>query len=281
MPPTSSVSTDAQGKYVIAGVSPGEYAVAVSKSGYNPGSVTITVTAGQSTTANISLGVNNTATIPTSGLIAYYPFNGNANDASGAGYNLLIQGATLCADRFGKVNSAFSFSGGNQFISGPIKQFQSFTLSLWFKAAQPTTQYPTMFMLYDTTCAQSICTSISCNIDGTAYSTQLFGLVYWAGYAPPNNGVFSGISSSIPSYNKWHHIVCCFNSTMLVAQFYVDNVLNNTHQATFQPDFSIINKLKLSNNDFIGQLDDVHIYNRVLNSSEIDNLYHEGGWTGQ
>ena len=35
------------------------------------------------------------------GLVAYYPFNGNANDASGNGNNGTVNGATLTTDRFG------------------------------------------------------------------------------------------------------------------------------------------------------------------------------------
>lgn len=54
-PPTSAVSTDAQGKYTIDGVSPGQYTVVASKTGYNPDSVTISVTAGKTTTADIYL----------------------------------------------------------------------------------------------------------------------------------------------------------------------------------------------------------------------------------
>jgi hypothetical protein len=46
-----------------------------------------------------------------SGLIAYYPFNGNANDESGNGHNGTIYGSTLTADRMGNPNSAFYFNG--------------------------------------------------------------------------------------------------------------------------------------------------------------------------
>ena len=44
------------------------------------------------------------------GLVAYYPFNGNANDESGNGYNGTVYGATLTYDRFGNPNSAYSFN---------------------------------------------------------------------------------------------------------------------------------------------------------------------------
>ena len=47
----------------------------------------------------------------TNGLVAYYPFNGNANDESGNGNNASYSGAVLAADRFGVANKAFHFTG--------------------------------------------------------------------------------------------------------------------------------------------------------------------------
>ena len=47
------------------------------------------------------------------GLIAYYPFNGNANDESGNGNDGTVNGATLTNDRFGNEDSAYSFDGNN------------------------------------------------------------------------------------------------------------------------------------------------------------------------
>ncbi|MEI6260974.1 MAG: hypothetical protein WCR46_13855 [Deltaproteobacteria bacterium] len=44
------------------------------------------------------------------GLVACYPFNGNANDESGNGHHgTVIGGAVLTTDRFGNANSAYSF----------------------------------------------------------------------------------------------------------------------------------------------------------------------------
>jgi hypothetical protein len=51
--------------------------------------------------------------VPSNGLVAYYPFNGNANDASGNGNNGTVNGATLTSDRFGNVNKAINFDLGN------------------------------------------------------------------------------------------------------------------------------------------------------------------------
>ena len=46
------------------------------------------------------------------GLVAYYPFNGNANDASGNGYHGVVNGAIPGVDRFGNPNASYSGSSG-------------------------------------------------------------------------------------------------------------------------------------------------------------------------
>ena len=53
------------------------------------------------------------------GLVAYYPFNGNANDESGNGNNGEVNGATLAEDRFGGAGKAYSFDGENDWIELP------------------------------------------------------------------------------------------------------------------------------------------------------------------
>ncbi|NCO54636.1 MAG: hypothetical protein COS14_10790 [Bacteroidetes bacterium CG02_land_8_20_14_3_00_31_25] len=62
---------------------------------------------------------------PDSCLVAYYPFNGNANDESGNGNNGTVNGAILSADRFGVANNAYSFDGVNDFFSENICTFVS------------------------------------------------------------------------------------------------------------------------------------------------------------
>jgi hypothetical protein len=49
--------------------------------------------------------------IPIDGLVAYYPFNGNADDESGNGNHGIVYGSTPVSDRFSNENSAYSFDG--------------------------------------------------------------------------------------------------------------------------------------------------------------------------
>lgn len=51
------------------------------------------------------------AYLPTNGLVAWYPFNGSANDESGNGNNGTVNGANLTTDRDGNANSAYDFDG--------------------------------------------------------------------------------------------------------------------------------------------------------------------------
>jgi len=73
----------------------------------------------------------------TDGLVAYYPFDGDANDASGFGNHGTVKGATLTADRFGNANSAYQFDGANARIvvsSNPsLNPSNQLTVAFWLK----------------------------------------------------------------------------------------------------------------------------------------------------
>jgi len=79
--------------------------------------------------------------VPSSGLVGWWPFTGNAIDSSGNGNNGTVNGAVLVADRFGNINRAYNFDGTSSFISVSNNQtinFQSgnqFTFSYWINAA--------------------------------------------------------------------------------------------------------------------------------------------------
>jgi hypothetical protein len=87
--------------------------------------------------AAILLSLNLIAQIPSNGLVGYYPFSGNANDFSGNNNNGTVNGATLTSDRFGKLNSAYSFNGLGNSISIPHNNTMfdftdSMSISIWY-----------------------------------------------------------------------------------------------------------------------------------------------------
>ncbi|MGE0259640.1 MAG: LamG domain-containing protein [Alphaproteobacteria bacterium] len=82
------------------------------------------------------------STSSSASLVAYYPFNGNANDESGNGNNGTVFGATLTTDRFGNPDSAYSFNGLDNFIraSGAGLPTTDRTVILWFDATTVATR---------------------------------------------------------------------------------------------------------------------------------------------
>ena len=82
-------------------------------------------------------------------IVAYYPFNGNANDASGFNNNGTVNGAVPASDRMGNPSQAYLFNGSSSWIQVPnsasLNFDSSITVAFWMniKAAYPTReQYP-------------------------------------------------------------------------------------------------------------------------------------------
>jgi hypothetical protein len=73
------------------------------------------------------------------GLMAYYPFSGNANDVSGNNNNPVFNNATLTADRFGNPNSAYSFNGTSNYMripnSATLNYNTQMSVTAWVKVA--------------------------------------------------------------------------------------------------------------------------------------------------
>jgi len=142
------------------------------------------------------------AQIPASGLVAYYPFNGNANDESGNGNDGTVNGATLTVDRFGKSNSAYNLYGNdlNKITLSPFTPPSIITISLWFNPvdAGPTTglQGSTLFSN----------TEKFVNHDQVAVWMSGGVLTFYISNAA-GTGYFVASNSYI-SLNKWHHLVC-------------------------------------------------------------------------
>jgi len=67
------------------------------------------------------------------GLVAYYPFTGDANDASGNGHHGTVHGATPCAGPNGFGN-AYSFDGDDYIrVSDPPSVTTAVTFAAWVK----------------------------------------------------------------------------------------------------------------------------------------------------
>jgi len=90
-------------------------------------------------TTLLLVSTNLFAQIPVKGLVAWYPFSGNANDFTDNNNNGTVNGATLTTDRFGNPSSAYSFDGVSNNILihsdtnlAPYGK-SNYTVSLWVK----------------------------------------------------------------------------------------------------------------------------------------------------
>ncbi|MDH3623486.1 MAG: hypothetical protein OEQ49_06395 [Myxococcales bacterium] len=64
-------------------------------------------------------GAGGGSAVPTEGLLAHYPFSGDARDHSGNGYDGTVNGPVLATDRFGTSDGAYSLDGVDDVISLP------------------------------------------------------------------------------------------------------------------------------------------------------------------
>ncbi len=89
---------------------------------------------------SIGVSVRDTTIKQTGDLVAFYPFNGNANDNSGFNNNGTVSGATLTTDRWGNVASAYTFDGINDNIqvstSSSLNFQNSVTINFWIKVGE-------------------------------------------------------------------------------------------------------------------------------------------------
>jgi gliding motility-associated-like protein len=227
----------------------------------------------------------------TAGLVAYYPFSGNANDVSGNGMNGTVNGASLTKDRFGNANSAYSFDGVNDFIEiipkSSMSKFNDFTLSVWSKNEGWKNQtsdrqyifdghaagkdvsgnlYKEGFMIY----YDSLSSSISANA-GILYSETDYSKFY------TNTNDTSKLS------NKWHHIILKRNGDKLSMFFDgvpVNHATGNSVSQALNMDhpwyigtFCGNNPNYVGNGSYKGAIDDLIIYNRAMSDKEIQSLY--------
>lgn len=203
------------------------------------------------------------------GLIAYYPFNGNANDESGNGNNGVVHGAVLTQDRFGNNNKAYYFSSLNcgTYIGANINTASiqnALTISFWVSRIGAGCLGPRIMKFY----APS---------DGPG--TVVFN---WDNSTNPSVGfVTSSLISTFYSYNNvsnnvWTHL--CFTNDGTQAKLYQDGILlsQNPSSGTISlaSNASFGRQTNSAYDALNGNLDDIRIYNRALTADEVTELYN-------
>ena len=210
--------------------------------------------------------------IPTNGLVAYYPFNGNANDESGNDNNGIVHGATLTEDRFGNSNSAYVFPNNTDDIevlnSAELQLTASYTISLWIN---PLSSYGSATYYYSIL-----------NKWGTNYNASYAIVLTLSGhpeFITHDGNNYALIGKEPVPLNQWTNITVVQKHD--TGMIYINGVLDTIRTGMGTP-LIVNNSLSIGANmvsyasDCIsGKLDDIIIYSRALNSSEINSLFYQ------
>ena len=194
----------------------------------------------------------------TDGLVAYYPFNGNANDESGNGNHGVVYGATLTEDRQVQSNRAYHFDGYTNYIA--VQDSESLhipgqiTMAAWIYIDSYTSDW----------------SPILCK----GYAEDSYRLNVYQGKLAIQIGYQTHGSIDIPQ-NQWVHVAATWDGYTL--RFYVNGVQdpvsfgfiwNNNNDELF------IGMDPPGLTEYMhGKIDEVRIYNRALSDAEIQELY--------
>ncbi|TCZ74422.1 LamG-like jellyroll fold domain-containing protein [Flaviaesturariibacter aridisoli] len=217
------------------------------------------------------------------GLVANYPFNGTANDATGNGHNAAVQGgAVFSTDRFGNVSSAMSFDGIDDYlriVDNGAFSTTSFSLSFWFSTDRnnlvqvpvgkrdfgPTNNSEFGINLMPAASGSHLQTFLVSN----AKPCSVFG-------APNDYYVYDAFPANYCTV-RWYHVVVTFSNG--IQKIYLDGQLKSSSTAPFTAKSTCQTDLRFGmwwGGDpswFRGKLDDIRWYSREINAAEALALY--------
>lgn len=202
---------------------------------------------------------------PSGNLIAYYPFTGNANDATVNGYDGTIEGAILTTDRHGTLNKAYLFDGSTNDIAIPsdaVNNLPTGTVAAFIYLNELNLQHS----ILDKT-ETDVINYFQFIIDN---NNKLRGIIN-------SNGGSSYRSNTALSQNQWYHVAITWDGINI--NFYLNGVLDGTDvftdgvpSAYRQP---YIGKVENNTAYMNGKIDEVRIYNYALTQSEIQSLANQ------
>ena len=240
--------------------------------------VVVTGYGGSVTSSVVSLSLNGVNSALWQGLVAYYPFNGNADDASGFGDNGVVSNSVLATDRFGAAGKSYLFDGSSRMGIHTSGQYlpteaRPRSVSLWMLPSDLITNTGSYWiggglLQY----GQS---------DGEA---GLYAQEFVWQEAPHLVSFYLGTETVWGwnswlynwDYLSWHHAVWVYEGNTN-SSLYIDGkkaaLQSSSLGVTFNTKAGPLTIGAAGGRYFNGELDDVRIYNRALSSNEVAQLY--------
>lgn len=192
------------------------------------------------------------------GLISHWKLDGNAQDSKGINNGSLNGSLVATTDRFGSSNSAYNFSG-DDFISAGATNMPALTaaksFSLWVRPTFDNPQGNALIRLYNTT-------------NGTLENSVTF--TAGQGFS------FGAFNAGGVSFDVWQHLVITYNGTTVTIY---KNGIQVGSGAASGLSAGTANTMLFGtaggSQSYFGDMDDIRIYNRVLNASEAAALGSE------
>jgi len=261
-PATRSVVTNMLGEFTIENVPPGNYSVIAAHDSFTTNSIPAAVTSNDTTVADVSLAW----ACPTSGLIAYYPLDGDASDESINDNHGTVLGAVPVTDRFGRSNCALVFDGVDDYIRVPYSSVFDLTNALTAAA------WVTVVDDGDTRIIINKGQTWSLHF---GYSGQLCSDI------PPAYGEPYFHASVAVVENAWHHVAVTLDGGNHFRLFFDGQLVADSVTTGALPTDDL--DLHIGNNSptpwddgaYNGNIDEVRVYNRALTEEEIRTLYNE------
>ena len=213
------------------------------------------------------------------GLLLWYPLDGNTSDMSGNDRHATLNNANGTTTGFvnGKILKALDLDGVDDYLSVPhdsgLDLRRTLSLSMWLKLdAIPSTGY----------------SAIMYKGGGSGGSSRTYSL--WlengsrfihATSADSTDQQYANSANSAFTNNSWMHLVMLLDRYNGSIQVFKDKALvaNSTVRSTNTVSSQnplLFGKSQESNSDFSvinGQMDDIRLYDRVLYSFEIEDLF--------
>jgi hypothetical protein len=208
------------------------------------------------------------------GLIAYFPFNGNANDESGYNNHGQISGATLTTDRFGNENKAYYFNGIDNYIrvndNPEINQLTNqFSITAWIQIYQSTNDHQIIAGKWYNNGTPNPSWLMEFQPNGNIFQLPLRGI---------SSDSYSNASSTVPvEFNKWQLLAGVYDGTGIKLYLNGNLTFNQPFAGnitlTSAPLFIGAHDSSGDRNPLYGKIDEVRIYNRALTATEIAGMY--------